>query len=227
MKYLISLLKKDFFLSKKMTLLILLGNLAAPPLIFWFAGLNAEEWPATPVVLTILFYFLSYFSIYLTLAALSSFDTKYAKVDASLCSTPYLRSKLVLARYAYLFCVYLVCLVIHVLWRLLLPQAGMLTVLDVCLSLLLSTVITCIFLPVRYRFSPNVATTFLIATYFAALFLLSNFFADSQPAEIGALLSQLIKLPGAALAGLALAAALAVFALSSFLSIRIYRKKDL
>lgn len=227
MKHLIALLKRDVFLGKSMLLFILLGNLAAPPLIFLFAGPHSEGLLAMPVILTVLFYFLSYFSVYLTLAALSGYEAKFSKADASLCSTPYPRSTLVLARYAYLLCIYLVCLVIHVFWRLILPQAGMLTVLDVFLSLLLNTVIACIYLPIRYRFNQSVATIFLIATYFAALFLLPNFISDSQLIEIGALLSQLIKLPGAALAGLALAAALAVFALSSFLSIRIYQKKDL
>lgn len=219
MKRVLTLLKKDLLLSKWYMLTAVLANLMFIPLFFLYLEPETGGTAA-------LFPFCSFVSLYLTLASLSTPTLKFPKAELALCCAPYSRAKLVLARYAYLFCAWLVCLVIHVLWRLILPQAALPGLWEVFIALLLNAVMVSIYMPLNYRFGPKLASYFLLALYIVGLFTLFNNVFEALPVDAEGFLSRLTALPAPVLLAALLAAGL-LLAGSCCLSLCIYQKKEL
>lgn len=217
MKPVLALLKKEFLFSKWCILFIVLINLVLGLCYAFFPAFTTGRFSLLSFTL------LSFFSVYMTLVALTSLEEKFPKAQAGLCCAPYSRTKLVMVRYLYPVCTYLLVLLMHGLFRLVLP-AGMLTGPQLCLSLLVNTVVICVFVPLNYRFTPQAATWGVLMAYCAVIMPLHD---SALRARLALALSGFTGLPLAALAGLLLAALAAVFALSSLASIQLYQKKEL
>lgn len=138
----IALMKKDIFLVKKYLLVILAISIVFPVFIFY----NAESIMGfAAFMLTVMF------AAYMALQSVSLAETKYPKAEALLCSSPYTRKYMVIARYLFFILVFVATTVVYELVVIFLPGAATLSLFDIALTLLIGSMLLGICLPLQYK----------------------------------------------------------------------------
>ncbi len=138
----IALIKKDIFLVKKYLLVILAISVVFPVFIFY----NAPSIMGfASFMLTIMF------AVYMALQSVSLAETKYPKAEALLCSSPYTRKYIVIARYLFFILVFAATTVAYELVVIFLPDVTMISLFEIALTLLIGSLLLGIYLPLQYK----------------------------------------------------------------------------
>lgn len=91
------------------------------------------------------------FAAYMALQSVSLAETKYPKAEALLCSSPYTRKYMVIARYLFFILVFVATTVVYELVVIFLPGAATLSLFDIALTLLIGSMLLGICLPLQYK----------------------------------------------------------------------------
>lgn len=137
-----ALIKKDIFLVKKYLLIILAISVVFPIFIFYNAS---SLMGVSSFLITVIF------SVYMALQSVSLAETKYPKAEALLCSTPYIRKYVVIARYLFFLMIFTLTTVIYQIVVAFLPDAKILAVNDITTSLLIGSILLGVYLPLQYK----------------------------------------------------------------------------
>jgi len=139
---LLHLVKKDFLLVKKYLPLFVVLPFVVPVIIMiqvsQLLGLSAF------VISVIYDVFMLY--QYVVMA-----EMKYPKAEALLCATPYSRSTLVKARYAFLLLIFAYCCVAYNVLALIFAKIEFLTPSSYLITLLISVILFGVYAPVQYK----------------------------------------------------------------------------
>ncbi|MBR3382683.1 MAG: ABC-2 transporter permease [Clostridia bacterium] len=138
----LSLLKKDVYLTKKYLLVILGIAILFPVFIFY---------KATPLSGLTSFLITAIFSVYMALQAVSLSETKYPKATALLCTTPYLRKNLVIAKYLFFAGIIFIVALFYQGIAFVLPEFKFLTINQFLTALVVESLLLGIYLPLEYK----------------------------------------------------------------------------
>jgi ABC-2 type transport system permease protein len=207
------LIKKDFLLAKRYILFIM-GIIILVPV---FIALRAPEIMGAGA------FFLTVMYAELMLGQqISMTELKYPKAEALLCSSPYSRSSIVMAKYIFFLLIFAGCCILYGIISLTVPQMD-LSVGAVMTALSVNAVIYGIYTPFQYKLGIE-KTKFV----FMAILMAVSFGAPLIIILIAKIdLSPLAGIPVAGLwAAMAFASA-AVLAVSAWVSVRAYAKREL
>ncbi|WP_079709636.1 ABC-2 transporter permease [Paraliobacillus ryukyuensis] len=211
---LLHLIKKDILLVKKYLLFTLLAVSAIPLFIMVripeFLGLNA-------FLISVIF---AEFMLY---QYVSMAEMKYPKATALLCSTPYPRSMLIKARYAFLLFIFAYCYVAYTVLALFVSKVEYLTPISILTVLLISTILFGVYTPIQYKLGYERTKYFFSIVIVATPFILPAL----SNVDIKLDFSELYAISMLAKCLILIAAVITVFAISLIVSIKIYAKKDL
>ncbi|MBZ9634707.1 ABC-2 transporter permease [Clostridium sp. FP1] len=208
------LVKKDFLLIKKYLPLLVVLPFAIPLFIMiqvsQLLGLSA-------FVVSVIF------AVFMLYQYVLMAEMKYPKAEALLCSTPYSRSTLVKARYAFLLLIFAYCCVAYYLLALLFAKIEFLTPSSYLITLLISVILFGVYTPIQYKLG------FEKTKYFFMILIMGT------PFLIPLLIKANIKLDFTGLSALpmfvqyliAIVAIIAILFISMSVSIKIYSKKEL
>jgi len=162
---LLNLVKKDFLLVKKYSILMFIAAIALPVFI-------SMKLP-TPINGGILSFLISTLFIqFLMFNSVSMLEYKY-KGSALLCATPYKRNTLVMAKYLFLLVIFAGCCILFTITAKFLPkQMERLSLGEIGLSFLILTVAFSIMVPVQYRFGFEKAKYIFFFSIFLTPFVL-------------------------------------------------------
>lgn len=211
---LLHLVKKDILLVKKYFLFTMLVVVAIPLFIMSripeFLGFNA-------FLISVIF---AEFMLY---QYVSMAEMKYPKATALLCGTPYPRSMLVKARYAFLLLIFAYCYVAYTVLALFVPKVEYLTPLSILTSLLILTILFGIYTPIQYKLGYEKTKYFFSIVIVATPFILP----ELSNVDIKLNFSELSAMPLLAKYLILIVAVIAILCISLIVSIKIYSKKDL
>lgn len=111
----LALIKKDVFLVKKYLLVIFVICVAFPIFI---------NYNATSLMGLTAFLITAIFAVYMALQSVALAETKYPKAEALLCASPYTRKYLVVARYLFFMCIFVITTAIYELVVAFLPDTA-------------------------------------------------------------------------------------------------------
>lgn len=209
------LVKKDLLLAKKYWVILLIAAVVLPAFIHTklMAG---GEFPS--------FFLSTLFIVYLLFNSISMAEDKF-RGAAYLCATPYTRKKLVNAKYMMIAALFLGCYLLYTLTALFGPiEMRMLNLYDIGLAFLILQLAFGIIIPVQYRFGYEKSRYIFFFMIFMTPFVLPNMIKVLQNSNIDvAALPISQPLQGV----LFVLLAVAIGAISLFLSIRIYASHDL
>lgn len=211
---LLHLVKKDILLVKKYLLFMLLVVIAFPLFIM---ARNPEFLGFNTFLISVIF---TEFMLY---QYVSIAEMKYPKATALLCGTPYSRSMLIKARYAFLLLIFTYCYVAYTVLALFVPKVEYLTLLSILTALLISTILFGVYTPIQYKLGYERTKYFFSIVIVATPFILpalSNVDIRLDFIELSAmsLLTKCLIL---------IVAVIAILCISLIVSIKIYSKKDL
>lgn len=208
-----TLVKKDFIIIKKYVLAMVVVAALIPLFV---------SWQAPEVSGQIAFALSVTFSGILLLQYNSAKEHQYPQATTLLCATPYSRTLLVLSKYVFCFTIYLgCCLIFWVETCLLHSLKGFSLELFVTVLFALSVFVG-IYLPVQYRLGYERTKFVFMVVVVAIPFLLPQL---SKLGSIG--FTPIPSLPQFILCPLLLVASMAILALSTMISISIFRKTEL
>ncbi|MGN8842818.1 ABC-2 transporter permease [Niallia sp. HCP3S3_B10] len=211
---LLHLVKKDILLVKKYLLFMLLVVIAFPLFIM---ARNPEFLGFNNFLISVIF---TEFMLY---QYVSIAEMKYPKATALLCGTPYSRSMLIKARYAFLLLIFTYCYVAYTVLALFVPKVEYLTLLSTLTALLISTILFGVYTPIQYKLGYERTKYFFSIVIVATPFILpalSNVDIRLDFIELSAM-SMLAKCL------ILIVAVIAILCISLIVSIKIYSKKDL
>ncbi|MCM3362225.1 ABC-2 transporter permease [Niallia sp. Sow4_A1] len=211
---LLHLVKKDILLVKKYLLFMLLVVIAFPLFIM---ARNPEFLGFNTFLISVIF---TEFMLY---QYVSIAEMKYPKATALLCGTPYSRSMLIKARYAFLLLIFTYCYVAYTVLALFVPKVEYLTLLSTLTALLISTILFGVYTPIQYKLGYERTKYFFSIVIVATPFILpalSNVDIRLDFIELSAM-SMLAKCL------ILIVAVIAILCISLIVSIKIYSKKDL
>lgn len=211
---LLHLVKKDILLVKKYLLFMLLVVIAFPLFIM---ARNPEFLGFNTFLISVIF---TEFMLY---QYVSIAEMKYLKATALLCGTPYSRSMLIKARYAFLLLIFTYCYVAYTVLALFVPKVEYLTLLSTLTALLISTILFGVYTPIQYKLGYERTKYFFSIVIVATPFILpalSNVDIRLDFIELSAM-SMLAKCL------ILIVAVIAILCISLIVSIKIYSKKDL
>lgn len=140
---LIHLIKKDFLIIKRYVLYMLAFSVLVPFFVLW----------RVPQVSGALgFYFSVIFSFFMLLQFISQKEFQYPKASTLLCTTPYPRSLLVIAKYGFLLIIYGMCCLIFMIETIIFPPVGKFNLGMVVLMFFFISVFIGIYFPLQYKF---------------------------------------------------------------------------
>lgn len=214
----ISLVKRDFFLIKRYCIVLLLLEIAIPLLCVYKAP-EIFEFGCAVFALTYLF------TAYMAIQSISIAETKYPKVEATLCAAPYSRKQIIFGRYLFMGVLFAATVVIYGILSAIFPDMPMISVMDALITLLIGAVFMGIMLPVQYKLGYEkmkyvymvIIITMPVSVPFIGKFL------SAHPVDF----SGLLKLSAFAKGGIALVFSAFLIAASMFVSVRVYSKKEL
>lgn len=214
---LISLVKKDFILSKKYFLLLVAVAVVAP--IFISSKINFGGKGFLSFLITVLYV------EYILFGTVSTIEDKY-KGASLLCTTPYTRSALVKAKYLFILIVFICSYVIYTITTYLAP-IGMerLTLSVVGLSFFITTIYFAIVMPLQYKFGYEKTRYISFGIIFLTPFIIPNIGKWIQSKNINFDIVESLPQVVQNLAPIVIA--LIIGLVSMYMSIRIYSKKDL
>lgn len=143
MKMIISLVKKDFCLIGYYILFSIAMTFLIP--LFVMARIPEMLGLATFVMALV-------YALYMPLTSVSMADIKYPKVAATICSTPYSRKSIVIARYLFFVLMFIIALFCYSTLGILIPKIALLKFREILISLAIVSVVLGIYLPLQYKF---------------------------------------------------------------------------
>lgn len=211
---LLHLIKKDFLLIKKYLPLLVILPFAIPIFVMiqvsQLLGLGA-------FVLSVIF------TVFMLYQYVLMVEMKYPKAEALLCATPYSRSTLVKARYAFLLLMFAYSCVAYYVLALLFSKIEYLTPASYLIAMLISVILFGVYTPIQYKLG------FEKTKYFFTLVIMVTPFLITILAKVN------IKLDFTALSALPMffqyliliVAIIGILFISINVSIKIYSKKEL
>jgi ABC-2 type transport system permease protein len=211
---LLHLVKKDFLLIKKYLPLMIV----VPFVIPIFIMIQSSQLLGLSAFILSVIYVLFMLYQYVLIA-----EMKYPKAEALLCSTPYSRSTLVKARYAFLLLIFAYCGVAYNVLALFFPKIKFLTPSIYISALLISVILFGVYTPIQYKLGFE-KTKYL----FMIVFMLSPFsLALLAKANIRLDFTELSEIPVFVQYLIPIVAIIAILFISINVSIKIYSKKEL
>ncbi|MBZ9685616.1 ABC-2 transporter permease [Clostridium estertheticum] len=211
---LLHLVKKDFLLVKKYLPLFVILPFVMPVIIMiqvsQLLGLSAF------VISVIYDVFMLY--QYVVMA-----EMKYPKAEALLCATPYSRSTLVKARYAFLLLIFAYCCVAYNVLALIFVKIEYLTPASYLIALLISVILFGVYAPVQYKLGFEKTKYFFIIVIMGTPFVIPFL----MKANIKIDFTGLSALPMFVQYLIPIVAIIAILFISMNVSIKIYSKKEL
>lgn len=211
----LALIKKDVFLVKKYLLVIFAICVAFPIFI---------NHNATSLMGLTAFLITAIFAVYMALQSVALAETKYPKAEALLCASPYTRKYLVVARYLFFMCIFVITTAIYELVVAFLPDTAMLSLIDIALTLLIGSVLLGIYLPLQYKIGYEKMKYALMTVILLTPFLLPYLIEWLATSKLD--LTFLNSIPTALRISLYTATAVGINVVSSVVSIRIYEAKE-
>ena len=206
------LLKKDFMIVKKPVLIMFLFIILIPPFMRW----------RTPEFTGVLGFTLSVlFAVYILLQFVSQKEYQFPKAAALLCATPFPRKMMVLSKYIFCMVIYMSCCIVYGIETLLIPGLGTFDIKLFALMFLVTSVFIGIYWPVLYKLGYE-KTRFFVVIYVVSPYILPRLLRmDSLNLAFFSMLSPYLIYGSIILIGLA------ILAISTYISMRIYDKADL
>ncbi len=214
----ISLVKRDFFLIKRYCIVLLLMEIAIPLLCVYKAP-QIFEFGCAVFALTYLF------TAYMAIQSISIAETKYPKVEATLCAAPYSRKQIIFGRYLFMGVLFAATVVIYGILSALFPGMPMISVMDATITLLIGAVFMGIMLPVQYKLGyekMKYVYMVIIITMPVSIPFIGKFLS-AHPIDLSGLLNLSVFAKG----GIALVISALLIAASMLVSVKVYSKKEL
>lgn len=213
----ISMVKRDFFLIKKYSIVFLLLEIAIP-LLCVFKAQQIFEFGCAVFALT---YF---FTAYMAIQSVAIAETKYSKVEATLCAAPYSRKQIVCGRYLFMGILFIATIIIYAILSAILPAMPMISVMDALKTLLIGAVVIGIMLPVQYKLGyEKMKYVYMVFIITMPMYIP---YTGKLLFEHHVDLFSILKLPSFAKCGIVLAISILLIAVSMFVSVKIYNKKE-
>lgn len=213
----ISLVKRDFFLIKKYSIVLLFLEIAVPLLCVYKAQ-QIFEFGCAVFALT---YF---FTAYMVIQSIAIAETKYPKVEATLCAAPYSRKQIVCGRYLFMGVLFVATVAIYGVLSVLLPSMPMISVMDALITLLIGAVVIGIMLPVQYKLGyekMKYVYMIIIVTMPVSIPFIGKFLSE-HPID----LSGILKLSDYTKGGIAFIVSVLLIIASMLVSMKVYSKKE-
>ncbi len=211
---LLHLVKKDILLVKKYLPLLIILPFAIPILVMiqvsQLLGLSA-------FVLSVIF------TVFMLYQYVLMAEMKYPKAEALLCSTPYARSSIVKARYAFLLLIFACSCVAYNILALLFAKINFLTPASFLIAMLISIILFGIYTPIQYKLGFEKTKYFFMILIMGSPFLI----AVSSKVNIKFTFTGLSALPMFVQYLILIVAIIAILFISMNVSIKIYSKKEL
>lgn len=211
----LALIKKDVFLVKKYLLVIFAICVAFPIFI---------NYNATSLMGLTAFLITAIFAVYMALQSVALAETKYPKAEALLCASPYTRKYLVVARYLFFMCIFVITTAIYELVVAFLPDTAMLSLIDIALTLLIGSVLLGIYLPLQYKIGYEKMKYVLMIVILLTPFLLPYLIEWLATSKLD--LTFLNSIPTVLRIFLYTATAVGINVVSAVVSIQIYEAKE-
>ncbi|MCB2362373.1 ABC-2 transporter permease [Clostridium estertheticum] len=208
------LVKKDFLLIKKYLLLMIVIPIAIPILMM----IQASQLLGLGTFLMSVI-----FTVFMLYQYVLMAEMKYPKAEALLCATPYSRSLLVKARYAFLLLMFAYSGVAYNVLSLFFPKIKFLTSYSYLSALLISVILFGVYTPVQYKLGFEKTKYFFIVLIMGTPFLLTLL----TKININLDLTGLSAMPMFAQYLILIVAIIAIIFISMNVSIKIYSKKEL
>ncbi|MBZ9607530.1 ABC-2 transporter permease [Clostridium estertheticum] len=211
---LVHLVKKDILLIKKYLLLLVTFPFAIP--LFMMIQ-PSQFWGLSAFLLSVIF------SVFMLYQYVLMAEMKYPKAEALLCSTPYSRSSLVKARYAFLLLIFAYCCVAYNVLALLFVKIEYLTPYNYLIALLISVILFGVYTPVQYKFGFEKTKYFFMILIMGTPFLLTVLIKANIKLDFTVLSAMPILVQYL----IPIVAIIAILFISMNISINIYSKKEL
>ena len=212
----LSLIKKDILLMKKYLVIVLAISVVFPIFIYYKAPSLAGF---TSFLMTAIF------AVYMALQSISMTETKYPKAEALLCASPYMRKALVFARYLFYLCIFCVVWVVFQAIGLAIGDFTSISFHDTALSLLIGSILLCVYLPLQYKLGfekmKYLLMILILLTPFSLPYIVDWLEKTTIDFSFVSSLSEWIRTT------LYLLFALVINAISLVISTKIYEKKEL
>jgi ABC-2 type transport system permease protein len=208
------LVKKDFLLVKKYLLLMMALPIAIP--IFIMIQLS-QVLGLTAFLISVIF------TVFMLYQYVLMAEMKYPKAEALLCATPYSRSTLVKARYAFIILPFAYCCVAYNVLALIFAKIEYLAPFNYLITLLISVILFGVYTPIQYKLGFEKTKYFFILLIMVTPFLLTLLIrANIKPDFTG-----LSAMPLFVQYLIPIVAIIAILFISMNISIKIYSKKEL
>lgn len=209
----IHLVKKDMLISKKYVVLVLALGILIPLFVLWRIQAFSE---------TLGFVFSVIFSEFMFCQNLSMKENQYSKASALLCSTPYPRSGLVISKYILFIIVFGYCVMAYAIDILIFPQMGNFNLCYILMVFAFVSIVYAIYMPIQYQLGYEKTKFFFMVVILAASFGLPTLIAYGNiDVLFGSIYSSFW------LGGVSLAVGIVTLVISMFVSISIYKMKEL
>lgn len=208
------LIKKDFLLAKKF-ILIIMGLVIVLPL---FVALSMPESAGVTS-----FLFTTIFSEMILIQYISMAELKYPKAETLLCSSPYSRRDIVIAKYLFYLLVFAYCFVSYWIMALILPGRVAFSLDIILLTLLIVSVVYGIYMPMQFKFGVEKTKYAFMVILFGVSFGTPVVTGWAQRINF----SFWETIPPIALRAGAAAITVLILAVSAWASVKIYAKKEL
>ena len=150
-------------------------------------------------------------------------EMKYPKAEALLCATPYSRSTLVKARYAFLLLPFAYCWVAYNVLALISAKVEYLTPFNCLITLLISVIIFGVYTPIQYKLGFEKTKYFFMIVIMGSPFLLTLLIKVNIKVDITGFSAMPIFVQYL----IPIVAIIAILFISMNVSIKIYSKKEL
>lgn len=213
---LLQLVKKDFLIVKKNILFMMLLTVAVPLFV---------AWRLPEIAGAISFIYTVVFTELIICQAVSSEESKYPKAAALLCSVPYKRSAIVIAKYIFFLLLFAYCWIVYTLMALFVPGVGAIDLTVVLAVLLAGMIVYGIYLPLYFKYGAEKTRFFFMVCIFIMAFGLPVIYNYLSGLKID--FSIVTSIPGPVLNFAMVIMFVAALGVSMAASVRIYSKKEL
>ncbi|MBX4265664.1 ABC-2 transporter permease [Clostridium estertheticum] len=214
------LVKKDFLLIKKYLPLLV----ALPFIVTFLIMIQSSHMTQESQILGLVAFVLSVsFTVFMLYQYVLMAEMKYPKAEALLCSTPYSRSDLVKARYAFLILIFAYCCVAYNVLALLFAKIEYLTPFSYLIVLLISVILFGIYTPIQYKLGFEKTKYFFMIVIMGSPFLLTLLIKINIKVDFTIFSAMPIFVQYL----IPIVAIIAILFISIKISIRIYSKKEL
>lgn len=210
---LLNLVKKDFLLIKRSTIIMMFAVVAVALYLVW----RAPELSGFPS-----FFLMTLYMEIILCQSVSVVEAKYPKAGTLLCAAPYSRGVVVKAKYVFTLFIFAYCFIAYSLVALFIPAAGSPDLTATLTAFLLIMLICGIYMPLEFKFGYEKTRVAFMIILFGITFAL-----PMLNVHISLDLRWLAAIPAAVQYLVLGLAGVAILFVSMAASIRIYAKKEL